>query len=250
MSAGTAGEATAAMVVTRWGNGPRSVLVHGGSAGGAAAFAGQRPLADAFELVLPDRPGTGDTPADGPQDAVRDGALVADLLADGAHLVGHSYGAVVAMVAAAQRPGQVRSLTLIEPPAFQLAGDDPEVAAYWGELDAAVHDPDPVTRVRRFFTSAGIAATVPEVLPPPLQALAEDLHTMRQPWDVPIHLAALRRLPVPKAVVSGDHRRAFERLTDRLAGLIHARRVVLPGAAHAVQDTGEPFNGLLREQWA
>jgi pimeloyl-ACP methyl ester carboxylesterase len=47
------------------------VLVHGGGAGAAAAFAHQRPLAERFELVLPDRPGAGATPADGPQDAER-----------------------------------------------------------------------------------------------------------------------------------------------------------------------------------
>jgi hypothetical protein len=72
---------------------------------------------------------------------------------------------------------------------------------------------------------------------------------MRHPWDVPLDLAALRRLPVPKVVVSGAHREAFERLCDRLAGLVAARRAVLPGAGHAVQDTGEPFNTLLARTW-
>ncbi len=238
------------LAVTTWGSsGPRAVLVHGGGAGGTAAFAQQEPLSDTYELVLPDRPGSGRTPPDGPQDALRDGALVAELLGDGAHLVGHSYGGVVAMVAAALRPAQVRSLTLIEPPAFQLAADVCVVLDYWDELRAAVSALDPVDRVRRFFASAGIEGAVPPVLPPPLQRLAEDLLTMRQPWDVPLDLAAVRRLTVPKVVVSGDHREAFERLTDRLAALIDAERTVLPGARHAVQDTGEPFNQLLRGVW-
>jgi pimeloyl-ACP methyl ester carboxylesterase len=236
--------------VTSWGAGRRAVLVHGGGAGGAAAFARQRPLADCYELVLPDRPGSGRTPAAGPQDAVRDGRLIADLLGDGAHLVGHSYGAVVAMVAAALRPGQVRSLTLVEPPVFQLAADDTAVRDYWDELSAAISEPDPVQRVRRFFASAGIPAEVPAMLPPPMQHLADDLLTMRQPWDVPLDLAALRRLDVRKTVVSGNHRAAFERLSDRLAGLIAAERAVLPGAGHAVQDTGDSFNDLLRAVWA
>jgi pimeloyl-ACP methyl ester carboxylesterase len=180
---------------------------------------------------------------------VRDGHLVAGLLADGAHLVGHSYGAVVAVVAATLRPDRVRSLVLVEPPVLPLAADDPEVMAYWDELASAVADPDPTLRVRRFARAAGLGMPVPDVLPPPLQALAEDLRTMRHPWDVPLDLAALRRLPVPKVVVSGAHRDAFERLCDRLAGLIAARRAVLPGAGHAVQDTGEPFNTLLAQTW-
>lgn len=49
------------------------------------------------------------------------------------HLVGHSYGGVLAMLAAMQAPGQIRSLALYEPVAFQvLVGRDPE-----GEADLA-----------------------------------------------------------------------------------------------------------------
>jgi pimeloyl-ACP methyl ester carboxylesterase len=225
------------------------VLVHGGGAGGAYAFARQQPLAADYRLLLPDRPGTGASPADGPEDAGRDGQLVADLLDSGAHLVGHSYGAVAAMVAAARRPEAVRSLTLIEPPVFQLASDDPVVAAYQQELRSAIGDPDPAERVRRFLRSAGVPSDVPEPLPPPLRHLAETLATMRQPWDVPLDVPALLALPVTKTVVSGAHRDAFERLSDRLAELIGADRAVLPGAGHAVQDTGEPFNTLLRRTW-
>jgi len=66
--------------VTTWGAGPWAVLVHGGGAGGAAAFAGQRPLAEHCDLVLPDRPAAGGTPAQGHQDAERDGGLIAHLL--------------------------------------------------------------------------------------------------------------------------------------------------------------------------
>jgi pimeloyl-ACP methyl ester carboxylesterase len=154
------------------------------------------------------------------------------------------------MVAAALRPEQVRSLTLIEPPVFQLAADDAAVREYWAELNEAISEPDPAERVRRFFATAGIPAKVPTVLPPPLRHLADDLATMRQPWDVPLDLAALRRLDVPKTVVSGAHRDAFERLADRLAGLIAADRAVLPGAGHAVPDTGDAFNDVLEAVWA
>jgi len=240
---------TPALHVTVWGEGPRAVLVHGGGAGGASAFASQRPLAADFRLLLPDRPGTGASPPDGPEDADRDGRLIADLLDGGAHVVGHSYGAVVAMVAAVTRPSAVHSLTLIEPPAFHLASDDPVVAGYWAELRSAISDPDPAARVRRFFLAAGIPGEVPGPLPAPLRHLANSLATMRQPWDVAIDVPALRSLAVPKTVVSGRHRDAFERLSDRLADLIGAERAVLPGARHAVQDIGEPFNALLRRAW-
>lgn len=240
--------------VTRWGAGPRAVLVHGGGAGGATAFTGQRPLAEDYELVLPDRPGTGSTPAHGPQDAERDGRLIAELLdelgGEGAHLVGHSYGAVAVMVGAVLRPQLVRSLTLIEPPVFQLAADDPVVHAQQIELTDAIADPDPARRVQRFLTAAGLPSHVPVPLPPPLQHLAAELQSMRQPWEVPLDLPALQGLDVPRTVVSGGHHDAFDRLAVRLAGSIDADHVVIPGAGHAVQDTGRPFNTLLRKVWS
>jgi len=245
---------TSGLHLTRWGVGPRAVLVHGGGAGGSTAFAGQRPLAEDYELVLPDRPGAGGTPAQGRQDAERDGRLIAGLLdelgGEGAHLVGHSYGAVAVMVGAALRPQLVRSLTLIEPPVFQLAADDPVVQARQVELADAIADPDPARRVQRFLAAAGLPAHVPVPLPAPLRHLAAELRSMRQPWDIPLDLPALRSLGVPRAVVSGGHHDAFERLAARLARSIDADHVVLPGAGHAVQDTGRPFNTLLRKVWS
>jgi pimeloyl-ACP methyl ester carboxylesterase len=54
---------------------------------------------------------------------------VAERLRPGDHLCGHSYGAVVSLFAA-EVARDLRSLTVIEPPAFGLATDDPQVAAY------------------------------------------------------------------------------------------------------------------------
>src|SRR5271165_4633819 len=112
----------ASIHVARWGHsGPRVVLVHGGAqgtpVGGESNFRAQQPLAqEGWQLIVPDRPGHGRSPDPGrPDDAEADGAWVAALLEDGAHLVGHSFGGCVALAAAARRPEAVRSLTLIEP---------------------------------------------------------------------------------------------------------------------------------------
>ncbi len=53
---------------------------------------------------------------------------IAELMAGGAHLVGHSYGGTVAMLAAAANTNLVRSLTFIEPCAHTVASDDAAVA--------------------------------------------------------------------------------------------------------------------------
>ena len=76
------------------------MLVHGSLTTGPVEWAAQRPLADeGYQLVVPTRRAY--TPQSGGvgEDFAIDGEDVAALLRDGAHLVGHSYGALVAMVA-------------------------------------------------------------------------------------------------------------------------------------------------------
>src|ERR1700678_2806029 len=120
--------------ITRWGTtGPKIVLIHGGAQGnkyfgGDRHFTAQQRLGEDYELVVPDRPGHGRSPYPGrPDDAEADGAWVAELLGDGAHLVGHSFGACVALAAAAIKPSVVRSLTMIEPAMPKLAMNRPVV---------------------------------------------------------------------------------------------------------------------------
>ena len=60
------------MDVERWGSGPPIVFVHGGGAGGVANFQHQRPLAERWTMILPDRPGHGRTPPHGREDLETD----------------------------------------------------------------------------------------------------------------------------------------------------------------------------------
>src|ERR687886_869085 len=135
------------------GSGPRVVLVHGSVGSGWSTFWAQRPLEERFTLVVPDRPGTPPNPPVEHVDFEEQAPLVAELLEDGAHLVGHSYGGVISLYAAALRLDAVRSVTLIEPPAFGIALDDPEVArlaeglrALWAEA----HSMEPAVFLSEF----------------------------------------------------------------------------------------------------
>ena len=75
----------------------------------------QRPLADeGFRLLVLDRRGYGRSPAAEGEDFLRDADDIAELMGDGAHLVGHSYGGLGALFAAARRPEATLSLTLLE----------------------------------------------------------------------------------------------------------------------------------------
>jgi len=70
-------------------------------------------------------------------------ALIAGLLKDGAHLVGHSYGAVIALYAAALRPDAVRSLTVSEPGCLRVAAGDSAVDAQIAHGDSFHNDRHP-----------------------------------------------------------------------------------------------------------
>jgi pimeloyl-ACP methyl ester carboxylesterase len=121
-------DATATMPIhmTEWGTaGPTVLLIHGGVqgelGGGPATFREQKVLAEhGWQLLVPDRPGFRESPTRGPDDMEADSIWVATSLGDGAHLVGHSFGGAVALLAAARRPSAVRSLILIEPALIPL----------------------------------------------------------------------------------------------------------------------------------
>lgn len=114
--------------VDTWGDGTPVVLVHGSLAVGDEEWEAQRPLADeGFRLIVPDRRGCGRSPAVEGEDYLRDAEDIAALMGDGAHLVGHSYGGLAVLFAAALRPEATLSVTVLEAGAFSLAQDNPAV---------------------------------------------------------------------------------------------------------------------------
>src|ERR1700733_6638575 len=109
--------------------GPAIVFVHGSLNEGITAFQAQRDLSARWRLRIPNRRGYGNSPPIERVDPDVDAADIVEMLEAGAHLVGTSMGGVIAARAAARAPERVRSLTLIEPPAFPNAIDMPEVAS-------------------------------------------------------------------------------------------------------------------------
>lgn len=240
------------LYVEQWGEtGERAVLVHGGGSGGAANFQQQKPLAERWTLLVPDRPGYGKSPSIGAKDFEQDAPYIADLLGEGAHLVGHSYGGIVALLAAAQRSEAVLSLAVIEPPVFQIGAGDPEVDAMAHDFQQLfTEETDPEAFMRQFLALSGVPAQLPpSPFPPPLLASARDTMTVRGPWEAVVPVAVLRDTPFPKLVISGGHRRAYEVIADRLAEQIGGRRAVIPGKQHSVQETGESFNRVVEAFW-
>jgi pimeloyl-ACP methyl ester carboxylesterase len=115
------------LAVERLGDGPPVLFVHGDIVGPSLTWRKQRELAERWSLIIPSRPGFGDSPPLERNDFEVEAPMFAELLGDGAHLVGHSYGAVIALLAAAERPEAVRSLTVSEPGCLRVAEGTPVV---------------------------------------------------------------------------------------------------------------------------
>jgi pimeloyl-ACP methyl ester carboxylesterase len=227
----------------------RLVLVHGSVVGGRGTWAAQQPLAERFELAIVERPGFPPRPPVDRVDFEPDAELVAGLLEPGDHLVGHSYGGVISLLAAAARPELPASLTVIEPPATSVALDDPDVAAFVAggvELYASGGVDEPEAFLRRFLTAVGSSFAPPSPLPPELEQGARALMVERGPWEAEIPLATLAAAGFPKLVVSGGHHPAFDAICDVLERELPAERVVLEGYGHTVQRH-PGFNDVLTD---
>ena len=156
----------------------------------------------------------------------------------GDHLVGHSYGGVVCLLAAARRQDALRSLTVIEPPATQVALDVPAVAEFaegGARLVGRGSRGRPGGVPAHFLEAVGSSYDPPSPLPPELEQGARLLMNERGPWEAEIPLAALAATSFPKLVVSGAHHPAFDAICDRLGRELATERVVLPGFGHTVQ---------------
>ena len=227
--------------VDEWGDGARVVLVHGSMAAGRETWHDQRPLADNHQLVVLDRRSYGDSP-DGDGDFERDAGDVAELLDGGAHLVGNSYGGVVALLAAGLRPESVRSLTVVEPPALGLVRGREAVEEFIGRVDAARREAsDGADYARRFIMSFGFDE--PERRPAGRALRTATASWRERPrWEAAVPLARLE----PTARRIG--RAALHPVCDVLAEHARARTLTVPGTSHAAQR-GVVFNDELHAFW-
>ena len=208
-------------------------------------WSAQKPLADRFDIVAPNRRGFPPGPDVEHVDFEDEAVWLEQFLEPGTHLVGHSYGGVIALLAAARHP-ELRSLTVIEPPAFGIARGIPAADEFMARTEEhwTNSSRDPGEFLRGFFALVG-TSTPPGNFTPELLQGARTLMVERPPSEAVIPLDELARAPFPKLVVSGGHSAAFEALCDILEERLGAERAVLAGAGHSVQRLGEPFNEVL-----
>lgn len=238
--------------VTAWGSGQPVVLVHGSNAVDPdRSWAGQRELSGHYRLLIPHRPGYGlSAPATQPGFDADAEALIATMN-EGGHLVGFSYGGIIALLAAGKRPDLVRSLALIEPPAYDVTRG----TAFADDMIARM---TPVYELAGKLSASEFHYAFMEALtgrsPQRVELSAEELLAYQAamlepaPWNAPVNYNAIAAAHFPKLVFSGGWNESLEALCDALARLIGAKRVVLAGAGHAVHKSPE-FNRHIAEFW-
>jgi pimeloyl-ACP methyl ester carboxylesterase len=225
------------ITVVREGQGPEVLLVHGG-ASPRTTWSALAPLAARWTLANVHRRGypPSPPPPGGRQDFELDAGDIASLLESRVHVAAHSYGVLGALIAAAQVPESIRSLTLIEPPLYYLVPGDREVERLERMGNAVLVDgldADPA-RLREFLRLAGAPDIDDGPLPDEVAHGVCRAHGGRLPGEARPALEVLRDADVPVLVASGGHAAGLERICDALASTLGAQRVVAPGAGHFV----------------
>ena len=210
-------------------------------------WSAQKPLADRFEIVAPNRRGFPPGPDVEHVDFEDEAVWLEQFLG-----AGDRTSSAIRTAASSRswprrgaRSSSVRSRS-IEPPAFGVARGVPAVDETMARVEEHwTNGPrDPGEFLRGFFGLVG-TSTPPGNFTPELLQGARTLMVERPPSEAVIPLDELARAPFPKLVVSGGHSAAFEAVCDVLEERLGAERAVLPGAGHSIQRLGEPFNELL-----
>jgi pimeloyl-ACP methyl ester carboxylesterase len=225
--------------------------VQGGHVGGARHFAAQQALSEhGWRIVVPDRPGHGGSPAVGqPDDAELDSIWAAEMLEDGAHLVGHSFGGCVALAAAARRPEAVRSLTLIEPAMQPLAIPHPAVLAFLMGLVATRLLPltargrvERFARLMRIPAGLGGGSTAEDY-----ERLSASLSKVRVPSRATLEteLSAVRASGIPLLVISGGWSPGIDATARTVAAVGGGEHAIIKSPHHFPQLASDEFNQTL-----
>lgn len=257
--------------ITKWGTeGPLVLLIHGGVqgnlGGGPNTFVGQKPLSQiGWRVELADRPGFGESPSRGADDMEADSVWIADTLGAGGNLIGHSFGGGEALLAAARRPGAVRSLVLVEPALQPMLSTEPHLFADPVLRDSAMKMVADVTTAQTpgqlaisFASGLGTdghgslnraaialqehpeaAATVGCAL---LRARAASPQQLRTAADAVVEAG------IPVLVITGGYDPGTDAAGEAFAKILHGTHTIVPSPNHFVQEANpKEFNRVVDE---
>jgi pimeloyl-ACP methyl ester carboxylesterase len=246
------------------GSGTPVVFVHGSGADlrtwgyqlAPVAQASFRAVAYSRRFHHPNAPPAAGTPYTSALHAADLAAFIESLHAGPVHIVASSYGGVVALLAARDRPALIRTLVLTEPAMLSLLPPDSRAAEDAAALQSARGliargDRDAALRA---FVDAVFGAGAYQLLPMSTrEMLTDNLPELRReaeapPGDPHFTCDDARAVTAPVLLLTGGSSPSFFKAIDeRLAECLPSvEAVTVPGASHAVhaQQTAR-FNELL-----
>jgi pimeloyl-ACP methyl ester carboxylesterase len=214
-------------------------------------------LNDRFALIAPDQFGCGGTGAWAGRHPIRmadHARLAAEVIrrqGQPVHLVGHSFGGAVALRLALDHPHLLRSLTLIEPVAFQLlregGAEDAVLYAEIRRVAAAVfestlngHGHAGMQRFVDYWNGDGawarLSASARDRLAAQVGGIAANFSCV---FADGTRAAAYRHIAVPTLMLRGSESpRAVARVADRVAAALpRAEQRTIAGAGHMLPTT-------------
>jgi pimeloyl-ACP methyl ester carboxylesterase len=246
-------DARGAMDYDESGSGPTIVLVPGSCSTGAAWRGVIAEFGGAFRCVTTSLPGYGASaerrPPDDPAIAHLAEALEEVVARADApvHLVGHSFGGLVAVAVAMRGRASLASLTVLEAPAIELLREHGE-AAYYGafrEMSSGYfaafkcEDRSAIAHMVDFYGGPGTFASWPDrVRAYAMDTTAVNIRDWESAFAFPLR-AALAEIRLPTFVGwSGNSHPAIQRANALLVeGISGAAFSPIPGAAHFMIST-------------
>jgi len=222
----------------KYGSGPALVLVHGGFSDHVTNWQECKTmLADRFTVYAFARRGRGETSATeghSVQDEAADIIALLRALGEPAFLLGHSYGAVCALEAAAVCPEGVRKLVLYEPP-----GPEAWTAEQVARLESFAAREDWDGLVEAFMGILQVSPEeIAEIKATPFwgvwtQDAKATLNDLRALTKHDFDAERLRTLSIPVLLIIGSESPREIYLTDTLNAVLQDKRITtLEGTAH------------------
>jgi non-heme chloroperoxidase len=183
-------------------------------------------------------------------------AFIESLHAGAVHIVASSYGGVVALLTARDRPALIRTLVLTEPAMFSLLPPDSEPAREAAALEEArslVARGDPETALRAFVDAIFGTGAYQFMPASTREMLTDNLPELRREaaapaGDPPFSCDDAKAVRAPVLLLTGGASPSFFKAIDQrlVECLPSVEAVTVPGALHAVhaQQTAR-FNELL-----
>ena len=231
------------------GKGVPVVFVHGTGSEYGAWNAHLGPFAESYRAIAYSRrynsPNTNKVqPKHSPLVEAEDlAALIKKLDLGKVHIVGHSYGAYIALILAVKHPEQIRSLTLGEPPAA-FSGDGPDKGREKMLRDAqaafAKGDKEGAMRAFSEFIEPGLYEKFPEAIRKQQLQNTLELEVWAAAGDVypGLDREAVRKIDVPVLLLSGEKSpRFFKQIEEELERLLPEKgrqHIIIRNAHHGM----------------